>query len=136
MKKTAVILLIIPVLFCCGFIFKRREKPVILLSSNVITKDTAQVIENVFEVQSRIYLMLYSKDGFKYPAVRMQITKQDDKVSNWGFSLISAKNIYLDTSSNAYRDYIYLRQPGHYIVQFFYVNNKDYPFAHREFKVL
>jgi len=135
MKKLAAVLLIIPVLLCSGFIFKRKAKPIIILSSNIITKDTAQVIENTFAAGQRIYFALYAPDGFKKPGVRLQISKQADNVSNWGFSIISSRDIYLNTSEKVYRSHIYLRDGGHYILQFFYLDNKDYPFAHREFRV-
>ena len=133
MKKFWSILLIIPILLFCGF--KKKERPIIILSSNQITNASAQVIENHFNVQSRIYYALYAPDGFKQPGVRMQLSKQDDKTSNWGFSVISVNDIYLDMAQKVYRDYIYIQQPGHYIIQFFYLDNKDYPFAHREFRV-
>ena len=86
-------------------------------------------------MQSRIYYALYAPGGFKQPGIRLQISKQDDKTSNWGFSIINSRDIYLDTAQKVYRDYIYIQQKGHYIIQFFYLNNKDYPFAHREFRV-
>ena len=87
----------------------------------MITAETALKIENNFAVGSRIYYALYAPDGFKNAGVRMQISKQDDKVSNWGFSIIMSRDIYLDLSQKVFRDYIYLRQKGHYIIQFFYL---------------
>lgn len=133
MKRFAAVFLIPAVFLCCGF----RKKPVIILSSNLVTNDTAQVIENTFNSQQKIYYALYSKKGFKKQGIRLQISKQSDKTKkNWGFSIISAKDIYLDKNVNIYRDYIFIQTPGDYIIQFFYLDNKDYPFAHREFKVL
>lgn len=133
MKKTAVLILaIVLILFTAGF--KRKSKPVIVLSSNPVI-DGAQRIENNFPARSRIYIALYAENGFKYPGARLQISKQDNKTSNWGFSIVSAKDIYLDLSEKVYRDYIVLPKGGHYIIQFFYLNNKDYPFVHREFGV-
>ena len=133
MKKFTVLLFIFMLIFLCGF--KKKQKPIIILSSNSITAESAKVIENNFNVKSRIYYALYAPDGFKYPGVRLQISKQDDKTSNWGFSIIMNRDIYLDLSQNVYRDYIFMQQKGHYIIQFFYLNNKDYPFVHREFRV-
>ena len=133
MRKIIVLLLILPVLLFCGF--KRKAKPVIILSANKITNESLQRVESNFYSKTRIFYALYAKDGFKSPGIRMQISKQDDNTSNWGFSIIMNKDIYIDMAQNTYRDYIYIQQPGHYIIQFFYLNNKDYPFAHREFRV-
>ena len=124
------------IFICCGFKFKRQTKPVIILSSNQITNSSLNITENNFYSGSRIYYLLYAPDGFREQGARLQISKQDDKVSNWGFSIISARDIYLNAGSKTYYDYIYLRRPGHYIIQFFYLDNKDYPFAHREFRVI
>lgn len=133
MKKLLVIFFIIPVLLFSGF--KRKVKPVIILSSNPISAQNAQIIENNFNTHSRIFYALYAPDGFKNSGIRYQLSKQDDKTSNWGFSIISSRDIYLDTTEKVFNDYVYIQQPGHYILQFFYLNNKDYPFAHREFRV-
>lgn len=133
MKKLLIFILIISSLLICGF--KKKTKPIVILSANKITSASANVIENNFNIKTKIYFSLYAKDGFKQPGVRVQISKQDEKVSNWGFSIIFSKDIYLDMAQNVYNDYIYIQQPGHYIIQFFYLNNKDYPFAHREFRV-
>ncbi len=133
MKKLSVLFLIITVFLFCGF--KRKVKPIIILSSNYITLETAKRIENSFFAKSRIFYALYSPDGFKNQGIRLQISKQEDKVSNWGFSIIMTRDIYINSGEKIYKDNLHISQPGHYIIQFFYLNNKDYPFAHREFKV-
>ena len=38
-------------------------------------------------------------------------------------------------TKTVYTDYIVPRNSGHYIIQFFYLNKKNYPFARREFVV-
>ena len=134
MKRLIVVLLVgLMCFFVCGF--KKKAKPIIILSSNQITQENAATVENTFGAKTRIYYVLYSPNGFKYPGVRMQISKQDDKTSNWGFKIIESRDISLDMAQNTYRNYLYIQMPGHYIIQFFYLNNKDYPFAHREFRV-
>ena len=89
----------------------------------------------LFSFFFRINYALIAPDGFKKPGVRLQISKQDDKTSNWGFSIIQTRDFYLDLSQKAYRDYIYIQRPGRYYIQFFYLSNKDYPFARSEFWV-
>ena len=72
---------------------------------------------------------LESSADYKY------ISKRDDKTSNWGFSIIQSRDIFIDKTADIYNDYILIQRPGRYIIQFFYLNNKDYPFIHREFLV-
>ncbi len=136
MKKLLVILLILPVILLCGF-FKRSKQAYIVLSSGSMSIETADVqrIERYFNAQERINYAVVAPDGFKYPAVRMQITKRDEKTSNWGFSIIMSHDYTVDMAEKVYRNYIYIQKPGYYILQFFYLNNKNYPFAHTEFMV-
>lgn len=133
MKKIYVILLIFPLFFFCSF--KMKAKPYVVLSSGTISLENTQRIERVFVSGQRINYALIAPDGFKKPGVRLQISKQNDKTSNWGFSIIQSYDFYLDLSQKAYRDYIYVRNPGRYAIQFFYLSNKDYPFARKEFLV-
>ena len=133
MKKLIVILLIFPLFLFCSF--KKKEKPYAILSLGTISLETTQRIVRVFPACQRINFALVAPDGFKYAGVRIQVSKQDEKTSNWGFSIIQSRDVYLDLSQKAYRDYIYIQRPGKYILQFFYLNNKDYPFVHREFLV-
>ncbi len=135
MKKLAVILLILPVFILCGFSFHRKRQAYIMLSSASISQMTADRIEKYFYPGQRIYYALISPDGFKYQGIRMQLSKQDDKTSNWGFSIIQSRDFVVDMAQNQYNDHINISRPGHYILQFFYLNNKDYPFAHTEFMV-
>ncbi len=133
MKKIITILLILPLFLFCSF--KKKEKPYIILSSNPISLEYAKRMENFFCVNQRIHFALVAPGGFKTPGVRLQISKQDEKTSNWGFTIIQSRDLYLDKAQNIFKDYIYIQRPGKYILQFFYLNNKDYPFAHREFWV-
>ncbi len=133
MKKILVLVLIISVIFLCGF--GRKEKPYIIMSAGTVSKETINRIERVFMAGQRINYAIIAPDGFKYDAVRLQISKRDEKTSNWGFSIIQSRDIYIDKSADIINDYILIQRPGRYIIQFFYLNNKDYPFIHREFWV-
>lgn len=133
MKKTAIILLLISLIFCFGF--SSEKKPYIVLSSGTISAETTRRIEKIFPVKQRINYALMTPEGLKYSGVRLQISKQDDKTSNWGFSVINSNDLYIDRSSKYYTGYIYIQSPGHYILQFFYLNKKNHPFAHVEFMV-
>ena len=131
MKKTILILLILPLILLCGF--KISKKAYILTSTEAITNtNPAKNITGFYPVQQRIHYVLAVPDGFKYPGIRMQLTKQDDKTTTWGFSIIMSRDFTVDMAQNSYSDYIYIQKPGHYILQFFYLNKKSYPFAHTE----
>ena len=134
MKNFISVIFILFSILLCGF--SSNEKPYILLSSgnNAISGNTIRN-ERHFAAGQRIYFSLVAPKGYKKSGVRMQLSKQDEKTSNWGFSIIQSRDIYLDLSQKTYRDYLRINQNGHYILQFFYLNNKRYPFAHIEFMV-
>jgi len=134
MKKTLSLFVIFCLLIFCGF--TKKQKPYILLSSgnSAVMGDTIRNERHFFSGQ-RIYFSLTAPDGYKDSGVRMQLSKQDEKTSNWGFSIIQSKDLYLDKTQNTYKDYLRITQSGHYILQFFYLKNKRYPFAHTEFMV-
>ena len=117
----------------CGFKFK--ERPYVILSSGTINAQTFQRIERAFYVGQRVNYALVSPDGLKYSGVRMELSTQTDKSTNYGYSLISTEDLYIDKYSKTYHDYFVPRKAGKYILQFFYLNKKNYPFAHIEFVV-
>lgn len=115
--------------------FKKYEKPYIMLSSGSIINENAIRTEKIFSPSQRINVGLIAPDGFKDGGIRLQISKQDEKTSNWGFSIIQSRDIYIDKSLKLYKDCIYIYRPGRYILQFFYIDKKNYPFAHYEFSI-
>ena len=133
-KKILIVLLIIPVILMCGF--KRKEKPLLVMTTGAITKENIERIEWTFNAGERINYAIIAPDGLKYAGVRMQISSQDIKTSNWGFKIYQTQDLYIDTSTEIYKNYIVIQRPGHYIIQFFYLNDKNYPFIHREFTVI
>ncbi len=133
MKKLVLILLIIPLVFLCSF--KKKEKPFAILSSGTITSEYEVRNERNFLAQQRINYAIVAPDGFKTPGIRIQLSKVDEKTANWGFSIVQTKDIYIDMAQKTYSDYIYVQRSGRYVLQLFYLNNKDYPFIHKEFWV-
>ena len=133
MKKISIIFLIFLTIFFCGF--KNKEKPYVLLSSSYANIESMKRIERVFSCGQRIYYTVVVPAGFKYSGMRMQISSQNEKTSNWGFSIIQSNDISIVKSDQIYRNYIVIQRPGKYIIQFFYLNNKRYPFIHKEFFV-
>ena len=134
MKK---ILIILPVLFSllfCGFGFAHK-KPYAVLSSTRITDEFSDYKEIVFAQKQRIYFAVFAPEGFKYSGIRIQLSKQDEKTANWGFSIVNTEDIYVTKGNNEFRNYVVAPTSGHYILQCFYLNNTRYPFIHREFWV-
>ncbi len=134
MKKFLTILLIIPLFLLCGF--KSKRAYIVLSSGSVNVETTSKpMMERYFNARERIHYQIIVPNGFKYPGIRMQVSKQDEKTSNWGFSIIQSQDYTVNMAEKTYKNYIYIQRPGYYILQFFYLNNKDYPFAHTEFVV-
>lgn len=132
-KKILLLILIVPFILFCGF--KKAERPYLILSSGTINDMNLVRIERAFSEGQRINYALVSPNGLKYAGVRLQISSQSDKTSNWGFSIIESRDIYIPKYSKIYRDYFVAKKSGKYIIQFFYLNKKNYPFAHVEFWV-
>ena len=134
MKKILLSILSISLILFCGF--KRAEKPFAVVSSGKITQENLQRYERFFNVGQRINYALIAPDGVKYSGIRMQLSKQDSKTTNWGLSIVESKSIFIPKGKNNYYiDYIVPRESGNYALQFFYANKKNYPFARREFVV-
>jgi len=134
MKKILSVFIVCSLLIFCGF--TKKQKPYILLSSgNTAVFGSTVRNERHFAAGQKIYFSLTAPDGYKDAGVRMQLSKQDEKTSNWGFSIVQSRDLYLSKSQKTYKDYLRITQSGHYILQFFYLSNKRYPFAHIEFMV-
>lgn len=132
-KKLLSIVFLVLMVLLCGFKFK--ERPYVILSAGTISSTTLQRIERVFFVGQRINYAIVSPDGLKYSGVRMQLSTQSDKTTNYGYSIISTEDLFIDKYSKSYQNYFVPRKAGRYILQFFYLNKKNYPFAHVEFMV-
>jgi len=102
MKKVLLILLILPLILLCGF--RRVQKPFVILSTGTITSSSVQRVERYFNVNQRINFALIIPEKLKYAGVRMQISKQSDKTSNWGFSIIETKDIYIVAEVLGHKD--------------------------------
>ena len=133
MKKVLLIFLILPLILLCGF--RKIEKPFVILSSGTIDNISIKRVERFFNVYQKINFVLVFPEKVKYAGVRIQLSKQNEKTSNWGFSIVETRDVYINQGDKAYRGFIVPRTKGHYIIQFFYLNKKNYPFAHKEFMV-
>lgn len=132
-KKLFLACLIVPLILLCGF--KQVERPYLILSAGMIDDNNIQRIERAFASGQRINYALVTPKGLKYSGVRLQVSSQNDKVANWGYSLVESRDLFIPKETRIYRDYIVARKSGKYTLQFFYLNKKNHPFAHIEFWV-
>ena len=90
MKKFLIILFLF--LFCTptyAFLFKKKEKPSLFLSSRdpklTISYDEKINSEDVFKIGSKIYFLIYNPEGFKSNYIKCQIFKQDNNAHIGGY---------------------------------------------------
>lgn len=134
MKYLLSIIILFSVIFTCGFSLSKKQKPYVYISSAPVVYNEGQArIERRFNAGQRVYYTLVAPDGFKDAGVRFKIVKHEEKTSNWGYSVLRAKDIYLDLSKSIYCDYFVIAQKGHYVVEFYYARDLKYPFARNEF---
>ncbi len=126
MKKIIIVLFLYILVVSPSFAWKKKENPVLILSNHDPRTETAvdEKLENqsVFPVNSRIYFLIYTKEGFKSDYIKYQIVKQDDKAHMGGFSRIRNITKRVD-NKNMYVDYFVISQPGKYFIQVFDIEN-------------
>ena len=142
MKKFLIHLFLIFIISSCcssaNAFFHKKEKPQLFLSS-YDPKETSyeQKIENysVFRVNSRIYFLIYSKEGFKSEYLKYQIVHQDDNAHEGGYNRI--KNETVKTKDkHVYVDYFIITTPGKYFIQVFDITNLHQWLAIGAFRVV
>lgn len=109
-----------------AFAFKKKEKPVLILSSNSfigeIDLNERLKEQSVFKTNERIYFYVYNPNGFKSNYIKYQITRQDDNAHVGGYTRI--RNIVRRVSDKFnYSDYFMLSQKGKYYIQIFDIEN-------------
>lgn len=126
MKKIISIFIIFLFFQANAALFKKKEKPVMILSAKDLSvhevgcEETAE--DSVFKINSRIYFLVYLPDGFKSSYIRYQIIKQDDNAHEGGYTRVGAKNIRIK-DKYTYRDYFTVSQAGKYYLQIFDIEN-------------
>lgn len=132
MKKTLSLLILSFSLLVSGC---DKEKPILVLNSQVITKDTVNYPVQNFKIRQRINYALLMPKGFKDSVIRMQIIKKDEKVANWGYKIYQAQDIPIDTSKNYYIGYFTIPEKGYYLMRVFEIRNLDKQLAIMDFWV-
>lgn len=126
MKKIFLTLFIALFFQAHGFLFKNKEKPVLILSSKnpTVIQSFDEEIEqhSVFQKNTRIYFLVHVPEGFKSNYIRYQIIKQNDNAHEGGYSRWRAKNVRIK-DKYTYSDYFTLSQAGKYYLQIFDIEN-------------
>ena len=65
--------------------------------------------------------------------IRVQVYKQDDKVERFGYTIYQTKDFILDTNKNYFINDLIIGGKGHFIMQIFYLNDKNFPIVRGEF---
>lgn len=112
-----------------------REKPVLVLNSQTITKETVNFPVQNFSAHQRINYAIIVPKGFTDSVIRMQIVKKDEKVANWGFSIYQAQDICVETGKKFYIGYVIAPEKGYYIMSVYQIKNLDRELSRMDFWV-
>ena len=130
------VLIIFVLLFCTLTTGCDKEKPFVVLNSQAINSKTIYNPIYNYTPHQKINYVVVKQQGFTDSVLRIQILKQDDKVSNWGFSLAGSDNICVDKGAKFYIGYIAAPpMPGRYCIRFFELNDLDNEIARASFWV-
>ncbi len=137
MKRIIVPVLLVCCFFLCGFSLKlKKEKPVIILSSDpVITQSAMTRTENIFPRGQRISFMFHFPEGFGDNVLRMTLYKLNEKTNTLGYEIVRSRDIIVTLGDKTYADYFVLYQPGIYQVQFIESRKPRRILAFARFKV-
>lgn len=105
------------------------------MKSEPVTAYNANVYEQKFKVGQRIYYAVVVPEKFGDDTLRIQVIKQDTKVSSFGYNLAFSESVAIDPSEKYYRNYIVLNEAGYYILQIFEFRNMVTPLARYDFWV-
>ncbi len=132
MKKILTILIVFVGLIVSGC---DKDKPILVLNSKAITKDTVNFPVQEFRKNQRINYALIVPKGFKDSVVRIQIIKKNEKVPNWGFKIYQSEDVCVDSTKQFYIDYFTIPEKGYYIMRAFEIRNLDKALAIADFWV-
>lgn len=136
MKRIIASVLLVCCFCLCGFSLKKKEKPVIILSSDpVITQANMTRTENIFPRGQRISFMFHFPEGFGDSVLRMTLYKMNEKTNTLGYEIVRSRDIIVTLGDKTYADYFVLYQPGIYQVQFIESRKPRRILAFARFKV-
>lgn len=132
MKKILVSLII-----CLMFLVSGcdRQKPVLVLNSKTITKETVNYPVQNFNVRQKINYAVIVPKGFTDSVIRIQIVKKDEKVANWGFKIYQAQDICVEIGKKFYIGYIIAPEKGYYVMSVYEIKNLEKELSRMDFWV-
>ncbi len=141
MKKLSSIILIVFLLFSIqgAHAWGKKAKPSLYLTSTNPFDDknfeTQIQSHSVFQLNKRIYFLVYNPNGFKSNFLKYQIVKQDDNAFSGGYTRIRNKTVRLK-NKNYYCDYFVLSEKGKYFLQIFDITDLNKEIAFGAFRVI
>lgn len=141
MKKLSSIILIVFLLFSIQGVYAwgKKAKPSLYITSTNPFDDknyeTQIQSHSVFQLNKRIYFLVYNPNGFKSNFIKYQIVKQDDNAFSGGYTRIRNKTVRLK-NKNYYCDYFVLSEKGKYFLQIFDITDLNKEIAFGAFRVI
>lgn len=132
MKKSLLSLIICVIFLVSGC---DRQKPILVLNSQPITKDTVNYFVQNFNPRQRINYALIMPKGFTDSVIRIQIVKKDEKVANWGYKIQQSQDICIDPSKKFYIGYVIAPEKGYYIMSIYEIKNLEKELSRIDFWV-
>lgn len=132
MKKILSVVIIYFVVLLSGC---DKEKPILVLNSQPITKQTVNYPVQNFNIGQRINYALIMPKGFSDSVIRMQIIKKDEKVSCWGYKIYQAQDLWVDISKKFYIGYLTIPEKGYYVMSIYEIKNLDKELSRMDFWV-
>lgn len=112
-----------------------KQKPVLVMNSQKITKETVYNVEQNFKIRQRINYALLMPKGFKDSVIRVQIIKKEQKTAYWGYKIYQAQDFAIDKGKNYYINFFTIPEGGYYIMRIFELRDLDKPVAILDFWV-
>ncbi len=132
MKNLFVCLILFAVIFISGC---DKEKPLLVLNSQPITKQTVNFPVQEFSIRQKINYVLIMPKGFTDSVIRIQIIKKNEKIAYWGYKIYQSQDLCVDMSKKFYINYFTIPEKGYYIMRAFEIKNLDEPVAIMDFWV-
>ena len=139
MKRILILFFIISLSFLNPAFAKKKQKPILILTS-IKPELSKAVVDNIipeqyFKANSKIYFMIYVPDGFKSDYIKYQIVQHNDNAHVGGFTRVRNVTCRIK-EKNYFEDYFVLTGAGKYFIQIFDIENLQHWLAISSFRVI
>lgn len=137
--KKLIILFLISISFFFNLAQAKKEKPILIITSKKpeLSKSVLGDVKSEFYLKrnSKIYFIVYTKEGFKSDYIKYQIVQQNNNAHVGGFTRV--RNITARVKNkNYFQDYFQISMPGKYYLQVFDIENLQQWITMGEFRVI